>query len=106
VREPNAWIDVFNATTWRQFLDAGAQVSGSPSADRNTMQLERGDSLAPMGSAVRPTDSFGGICAQRGWLLYAPLARRSYWRVSYLPSSTCSATALAAPLRVALRSTR
>lgn len=44
--EPNTWIDVFNATTWRQFLDAGAEVSGFPERRWNTVQQIRpGDRL-------------------------------------------------------------
>src|SRR5262245_43415636 len=43
---PQHWIDVFNATTWREFLAAGGEVSGFPERRWNTVQqIKLGDRL-------------------------------------------------------------
>jgi predicted RNA-binding protein len=43
---PNYWIDLFTGTTWREFLDAGAKVSGFREKQWKTVQkINRGDYL-------------------------------------------------------------
>ena len=43
---PNYWLDLFTGTTWQEFLDAGAEVSGFRESRWKTVQkIKRGDTL-------------------------------------------------------------
>ncbi len=40
------WLSVFNATTWQEFLDAGAEVMGFPETQQKTVRrIKQGDYL-------------------------------------------------------------
>ena len=44
--ERNYWLDLFSGTTWREFLDAGAKVSGFREGRWKTLQqMKPGDYL-------------------------------------------------------------
>src|SRR2546429_2742256 len=46
MKQPNYWLDLFTGTTWREFLDAGAEVSGFREGRWKTVQqIKRGDYL-------------------------------------------------------------